>query len=158
MARLAYLQNDEVSKCPSQSSALLVQLSSAHEQLLGEMDNLDRLTLGSQCELQMLATGRWRIGQASLRRRSLASKTFDFLAGRLDGMDLMRLREVQTADQQIMRRSAAHVGNWTTQTICQNWKGYCEASRDIRMHMKAHILLERQSLYPPLERLAERGI
>jgi hypothetical protein len=157
MARLAYLQNDEVSKCPSQSSALLVQLSSAHEQLLGEMDNLDRLTLGSQCELQMLATGRWRIGQASLKRRSIAAKVFDFLAEQEPG-ELAGLKIVQSADQEALRRSAHHIGNWTMQAIARDWDGYCRASRDIRTHMKRHVSQEQQSFYPLLEGLAQRGI
>jgi hypothetical protein len=135
-----------------------VQLAGAHDQLIVEVDNLERITLGPQPDHAEITTSRWRVSQASLRRRSLASRVFDVLAQRLDGNDLVRLREVQSADQDLMRRSAAHVGNWTMQSICRDWTGYCHASRDIRMHMKSHILLEKQSLYPMLERLAERGI
>ena len=158
MGRIAYQHNYKLSSNHSQSWTLLVQLSSAHDQLIAEMENLDRLTLGPTPELGEITTGRWRISQASLRRRSLASTVFGFLAGRLDGQELARVKQVQSADQEMMRRSANHVGKWTARTICEDWKGYCQASRDIRQHMKAHILLEKQSLYPLLELLAERGI
>lgn len=158
MARVAFEHSCRFSQRPSQSRSLLVQLSSAHDHLVAEMEKLDCMTIGPLPDVAEITNGRWRIAQASLRRRTLASRTFDFLAGRLDGSDLTRLREVQAADQEMMRRSATHVGSWTMRTICRNWQGYCDASRDIRMHMKAHILLERQSLYPLLERLADRGI
>lgn len=158
MARLAHQHSYDLSQNHSQSWTLLVQLSSAHDQLLTEIENLDRTTLGTQPELSEITTGRWKISQASLRRRSTAMRVYDFLADRLEGSDLAVLKMAQTTDQEMMRRSASHVGKWTTQAVCENWKGYCSASREIRMHMKSHILLEKQSLYPLLERLAERGI
>lgn len=158
LVRSAHDHSSHISQRQSSSWPLLVQLGSAHDQLIVEMENLDRMTLGPLPELSEITKGRWRISQASLRRRSLASRAFHFLATRVDGMDLVRVKNVQIADQEMMRRSATHVGNWTTRTICEDWDGYCKASRDIRMHMKAQVLLERQSLYPLLERLAGRGI
>jgi hypothetical protein len=158
VARLAYRHSYDLSQNHSQSWTLLVQLSSAHDQLLTEIENLDRITFGIQPELSEITTGRWKISQASLRRRSTAMRVYDFLADRLEGPDLAALKMAQSTDQEMMRRSASHVGKWTTQAVCGNWKGYCNASREIRMHMKSHMLLEKQSLYPLLERLAERGI
>jgi hypothetical protein len=157
VVRLACDPSRQLRQLQTQSSALLVQLSSAHDRLIAEMENLDRMTHGPRPELSEITTGRWRLGQASLRRRSLASRSFDFLAARLEGSDLMLVKKMQATDQEMMRRSASHVGNWTTRTIWEDWKGYCAASRDIRTHMRAHILAERQMLYPLLERLAEAG-
>lgn len=158
MGRLAHQHSHKVLQKHSRSWTLLVQLSGAHDQLIAEMETLDRITLGTEPELAELTAGRWRLSQTSLRRRSLASSAFDFLAGWLEEVELGRLKEVQSSDREMMRRSARHVGNWTIRTISEDWQGYCRASRDIRMHMKSHILLEKQSLYPLLERLAARGI
>ena len=157
MVHLAYRHSHGFPQSQSQSGTLLVQLRGAHDGLLTEMENLDRMALGPQPGLGEITTGRWRIGQASLKRRSIASRVFDFLADRLEGEGLAQLRKVRLADQDMMRRSAAHVGNWTIEDICRDWNGYCRASRTIRAHMKSHIQFERQWLYPLLERLG-RGI
>jgi hypothetical protein len=133
-------------------------LSGAHDQLVVEMENLERLTAGPRTDNGTISTGRWRISQASLRRRTLAFRIFDFLGERLDGDELAQLRSVQSADHDMMRHSARHVGNWTIRTIGEDWQAYCQASRDIRAQMKSHIEFERATLYPLLERLAERGI
>ena len=158
MNRVAYQHSYSLPQRQSESWTLLVQLASAHDQLADEIENLDRLTNGNEPDPGEITSGRWRISQASLKRRSLACRIFDFLAERLDGADLATLKTAQAADQQMMRRSADHVGNWTIRKICSDWQGYCAASRQIRNHMKAHIQMERQSLYSLLERLAEQGI
>lgn len=155
--RIAYQHSYSFSSRPSPAWALLVQLSSAHDQLIAEMGNLDAITRREAAEPADITSGRWRISQASLKRRSLACRVFDFLADRLEGPDLAMLKEVRAADQAMMRRSAAHVGKWTMENICSDWPAYCDASRNIRVHMSAHIQLERQSLYPVLEALADRG-
>lgn len=158
MVRLAYRHSYEFSKNHSQSWTLLVQLSSAHDRLMAEMDNLNSVTRGPQPSLDVITTGRWRISQASLRRRTLASQIFDFLADRLDQEDIALLKSIQSADQEMMRRSVRHVASWTSAAISADWKGYCDASLEIRSYMKAHIQFEKQALYPLLEHLAERGI
>lgn len=158
MNRVAYRHSYSISHRQSHAWALLVQLSSAHDQLALEIENLDRITHGAALDRREVSTGRWRISQASLKRRSLACRTFNFLAERLAGVDLATLKAAQSADQEMMRRSASHVGNWALKTIFNDWQGYCAASRQIRAHMKAHIEMERQTLYPMLERLAEQGI
>jgi hypothetical protein len=155
---LAYRHSYGFPQSQSPSWTLLVQLRGAHDGLLAQMENLDRMALDPQPELGEFTTGRWRIGQASLRRRSIASRAFDFLADRLDGEDLAQLKKVRFADQDMMRRSAAHVGNWTIEAICRDWNGYCRASHTIRAHMKSHMLYEKQWLYPLLERQAGREI
>jgi len=140
------------------SRVLLVLLSGAHDQLIIEMENVGRITHGPQPDPAELTAGRWHISQASLKRRSLSARVHSFLSNRLDGADLQCVKRVQMADQDMMRLSARHVGEWPMQAICRNWQGYCEASHEIRAHMKAHILLERRFLYPMLEQLAARGI
>lgn len=156
MTSPAHLQPYEFSRNVSPSGTLLAQIGGAHEQLLREMERLDCLTLGSLPATSELTNARWQISQASLRRRSLSMRIVDFLSIRLkSGQD--RLNLFREADQAMMRRSAQHVGMWTIETIRRDWNGYCAASREVRMHMRAHLLLEKQTLYPQLEQLAARG-
>lgn len=140
----------------SAAAALLSQLGQAHEQLLREMENMDRITLGPIPDARELTAARWRIGQASLRRKTLSAGILAFLADRVDARNAGTLKVLRSENQLAMSRSTAHVYGWTVQTISRDWDRYCRASRDIRMQMKANILLEKQSLYPLLERLAGR--
>lgn len=142
----------------SPSEMLLMQLWEAHEQLIREMENLDRITLGPLPDAPVFTAARWHISQASLRRRTLSVRIADFLADRISEGDASCLEKLRSENQLAMSRSAKHIQAWTTQSIRQDWKGYCTASREIRMEMKANILLEKQTLYPILERLAGRGV
>ena len=150
--------NREMSSvAPTPPSTLLVQLRGAHDALLQEMANLEQVTRGPLPELARFAASRWRLSQASLRRRSLSARVVQQLAGRVEGPERENLAAFQQADRGMMQRSAEHVRNWTNEAIVQKWASYCEASRLIRQHMDAHVSLERQLLYPMLERLAAGG-
>lgn len=140
----------------SAAAALLSRLGEAHEELLREMENMDRVTLGPIFDARELTAARWRIGQASLRRRTLSASVLSFLTDRVDDRDAGALKLLQSENQREMSRSTAHVYGWTVRAISQEWNRYCQASRDIRIQMKANILLEKQLLYPLLERLAHR--
>lgn len=141
----------------SASAMLLVQLRGAHDQLLREIENIDRIALGPLPATSDLGAARWRISQASFKRRTLTSRILDFLADRANSFESVELGKLRSENQVAMSRSARHVYLWTLQDICEDWQGYRKASRDIRMQKKANILLEKQLLYPILERLAARG-
>ena len=158
MYRFTHEQFSRLTQRQAPSAVLLGQLAGAHDQLMVEMENLERITHEPQPEPGELTAGRWRISQASLQRRTLAASIHDFLANRLDGPDLQTVKKVQSADQDMMRLSARHVGAWTMQAISRNWQGYCDASKAIRSQMRSQILLERELIFPLLEKLAERGV
>lgn len=158
MYRFTHQQFSRLTQRHAPSAVLLEQLSGAHDQLIAEMENIERITHVPQPEPAELTVGRWRISQASLKRRTLAASIHDFLANRLDGADLESVKKVQLADQDMMRLSARHVVAWPMGAISKDWQGYCDASDVIRAHMRAQILLERQLLFPLLEKLAERGV
>jgi hypothetical protein len=141
----------------SPSWTLLVELSGAHDQLLREMENVGVVTNGPAPDSAQFAAARWRLSQASLRRRSLSGRIMEYLSVRVEREDLPHLATFRAADQLMMRRSAQHVHQWTMHSISQDWKGYCAASRDIRALMKAHVELEKQSIYPILEQLSTRA-
>ena len=141
---------------PKQSSALilLVQLKEAHEELGWAIEHVDQLTSGPQPKDDALANARWRISQASLRRRALAVQINDFLSARLHGQDVANLGALRRSDLQLLRHSGLHVRVWTIHSIRDAWDSYCAASREIRTLMKTHLLLERKLLCPLLERVA----
>lgn len=140
------------------SSELLVRLKAAHEQLVREMENMERLTIGPPPEARELSAARWRIGQASLHRRSVSVRVLDFLADRVESGEAARIRLLRSDNQLAMSKSAEHVYAWTNETVARDWSGYCSASRAIRMDMKSNLLLEKQLLYPILESLVARRV
>ena len=157
MVRQATQQNP-IAGARAASAALQVQLRGAHHALLGAMDNMQQVTLGQLPERSRFAAARWRLSQASLMRRSLSARIIAYISDRIDADDHERLGGFQAADRRMMQRSAQHVGAWTIDTITNDWPGYCEASREIRSHMKAHVELECRMIMPMLERLATRGL
>jgi hypothetical protein len=147
----------DLSPLVSQAGALLLQLREAHERVAGEMEKLDRITLGPLPDGPEFTAARWQLSQASLRRRTLSARIADLLGGRIDDGDAHCLRMLQSENRIAISRSARHIQDWTTQSIRRDWIGYCMASRAIRTQMKANILLEQQILYPILRRLEHQG-
>jgi len=140
----------------SVSWSLFEQLTKAHELLRQEMQTVDSMTREARPSDGPFTNARWQISQASLRKRALVAKIVDYLIGQLDHEATLSLKAVRTADQQLLRRSASHVRFWSSRAIRQNWEGYCDASRDIRRHMSAQILLEQQTIPPLLLQMADR--
>lgn len=56
---------------------------------------------------------------------------------------------------QMLNHSASHIGRWSRDAIEEDWQGYCEASRAIRLQMKACMDAEKRVLYPMLERFGQ---
>lgn len=99
---------------------------------------------------RLYASARWRLSQASLKRRTLWVRIFEHLVPRAGPRDAADLQSLQTANVEMLRYSAAHVGKWTIDTIEADWPGYCEASRAIRWKMKAGMGAEKRVLHPLL--------
>jgi hypothetical protein len=140
----------------SASRILLQQLKEAHASLRERMADLDRITAGATEVGDQFTGARWRLSQASMRERALVTQISDYLIERLDGAEADRVSALQVSRQEMMRRSAMHVGTWTAKTIRADWRGYCSASRSIRAHMSTHLQMEEWTLYPLLEALARR--
>ena len=158
---MGMMAREEIPGRPRRQSvawSLLEQLAQAHEQLLREMETIDLITRADRPDDGPFASARWQISQASLRKRALVARIVDFLAARLDRDIGLSAKDVRTADQQLLRKSAAHVRFWSSSSIRQDWQGYCSASREIRMHMGEQILLEKRILAPLLIKAAQREI
>lgn len=140
----------------AEAGQLLAALRDAHAGLRVEIGNMDSITQGRTADSLAYASARWKISQASLKRRRLAAAARQFLLAAGTDADGTQLSTLENAEQQMMRRSREHVGKWTIARIDLDWAGYCAASRLIRWHMDAHLLLERKTLFPLIERAARR--
>lgn len=153
MIRPASLDRDGPPHRLSLSQSLLAQLRKAHGELFLEMSAMDLMTLGGRPSDAVITCARWKISQASLLKRTLVARVIDFLDNRDPSSDGV-LKELRSADQQLLRHSAAHIGRWPFQKIGEDWDGYCQASRQIRTLMRSQVLREREQLYPLLGRLS----
>jgi hypothetical protein len=136
--------------------SLLTELDEVHRQLVAEMVNIDAVTRGPQPSTEGIAAARWRISQASLRRRLLFNSICGALHPIVNEQERLSLKQLQEADQAMMLRSRVHVSAWLSDGIRGDWAGYCEASRAIRWHIDAYLTVEQRILFPILERLARR--
>lgn len=138
------------------AQSLLTDLKQAHRDLLAELANMDDITRQPAYDKARCATGRWKISQASLARRVLASRICDYFLTRCEPADVGALRDLQEADRDLLRKSAGHVAHWTGEAIEHDWRDYCKASQEIRWLMHSYLAVEQRLLYPLLERAARR--
>lgn len=132
------------------SALMLSELQEAHNDVLSLMALLDAVTREPVAERDRYANARWRLSQASLRRRTLVAKIFQHLIPRVGSKDVVTLQSLQSANLEMRHHSAEHVGKWTVHTIEADWLGYCDASRAIRAKMNDCISAEKRILYPLL--------
>jgi hypothetical protein len=136
---------------------LLAELQAAHDVLLAAMAVMDAATRGENPERNLYSNARWRLSQASLNRRALWRRIFAHMMAKAGARDAAALQSLQSADVELLQKSAAHVGKWTVDKIEADWRGYCESSRAIRQGMEACIGAEKRVLYPLLKRDAIGG-
>lgn len=130
--------------------SLLMDLHRAHEDVLGGMEELGRLTRDSLPDDQALSSARWKLSQASMRRRLLWARILGHLAPVVDrdaNDDLLRLQKL---DIELLGASTDHIKKWTIDAIIADWPGYCLASRHMRWKMIARMEEEKRVLYPLL--------
>lgn len=135
------------------SASLLAELRQAHESVFRAMEELDRLTHGEVPSREFLSDARWKLSKASMARRILWGRILAHLAPLVDRDAQTNLRRLQQLDFDMLRASSAHVGTWTIEAASVRWRGYCEASRDIRRKMAAGIAQEKRVLYPIMQAL-----
>jgi hypothetical protein len=135
---------------------MLSELRGAHRNLRIHLEELESLSSGP-LDIAILASARWKLGQASLSRRLLSGRICEYFLTRCDAAQVTALQALRDADRVMLRQSADHLRKWTSETIVGDWRGYCRDGRAIRGKTCAHIAAEQRLLYPLLERSAERG-
>ena len=138
--------------CGDATAALMLsELQKAHEDLNAAMAVMDTATRGEAPDRNLYSSARWRLSQASLKRRTLWRKNFEHMVAKACSKDAAALQLLQSADAELLHKSAAHVGKWTVNRIEADWHGYREASRAIRREMELCISTEKRVLYPLLK-------
>lgn len=132
------------------SGSLLFDLYRAHEDVLGGMEALGRLTRDPSPDEQSIGIARWKLSQASMRRRLLWARILTHLTPCADAAAKEELLRLQKLDIELLGASTAHIGTWTTDAIVRDWPGYCAASREMRWKMIARMEEEKRVLYPLL--------
>lgn len=136
--------------------AFLADLRQVHRDLLACILHLETMACQVTPERSALTNARWKLGQASLARRLLATRICDYLDKRCDPGTALHLQELRQADRDMLKLSAAHLGKWSADSIYEDWEGYCHEGRAIRRRAHDHVALEQRLLYPLLEQVVRR--
>ena len=132
----------------------LAELRQSHRELLAYIQQLEAMSYHADPDRTALTTARWKLGQASLARRLLATRICDYFEARCEPAQIEVLRSLRNADREMLRVSAAHLGKWTAATIFTDWAAYCRDGFAMRRRAHDHIALEQRVLYPLLEQAA----
>lgn len=135
---------------------MLGELRSAHRNLIAQLAAMEALTAGALADPVLCANGRWRLSQASLGRRLLATRVCDYFLQRLVADKRTALLQLIAADQALLKDSSAHLGRWTAEHVRDDWTGFRAASREMWRKTFEHIASEQRVLYPMLEQAAAR--
>lgn len=134
----------------SSGGSLLFDLHRAHEDVLGGMEELGRLTGERAPDGRSLNSARWKLSRASMRRRLLWAKILRYLAPSADAGVRHELLRLQRHDIELLGASTLRIQNWTTESIVRDWPGYYAAAREMRQRMLARMEEEKRILYPLL--------
>jgi hypothetical protein len=128
---------------------MLAELRDAHDRLLAGIQDLEDAAGAEAPDSSLLAAIRWRLSQASGRRRRLVDEASAEVLRRKPGAapEIERLRENSA---EMLFASSRHVGGWPIERIRREWQGYRAASAEMRRAMRARIEMEKAILYPLL--------
>ena len=132
--------------------ALLTELAAAHSALLERIAELGAITGRAAPARLEYTSARMRLSQASIDRRTVLNRALRHLSDRADDATALVLASVREADGELIAHSVAHLGKWTADSIAADWRGYCEASREMRDHMARTVRAEAELLKPLLAR------
>lgn len=137
-------------QAPIEAKLLLVELQNAHQNLLIAIKDLDAVTRELLPIRDRIIDCRWKISRASLARRTLWNRIYEYLSDGRSELGNAELRRLQEGDRALLRSSSEHVSEWKIDVVIKDWPRYCAASNAIRWKMKAAIGMETRILYPML--------
>lgn len=134
------------------SAVLLRALQSAHRHCEDCLNEIERATAKPERDAAAFTAARFRISHASLAKRTIIAKACEHLLELVEGQDADNVQAVQQLQLDCTRVSSEHVRRWPPATIATDWRGYCDASRDVRTMMRHANRVEQRTLYPLLAR------
>lgn len=135
---------------------LLQKLKAAHVELRTCLDEMEALTMGLPVSRPVYCSARFRISNASLKRRATFNCVCDKLSQLATAEEADTIARLRSDDLAMIGRSAQHVRNWPAEQIDADWRGYCEASRLIRDAMARELKAVEETLFPILMRQSLR--
>ena len=147
-----WLQDDG----PATAAALRSALQSACKHLDECIAEMEMATAAAVPNMIVVASARYRIGQASYARRQLVHEACVYLLPLVSLADAETIRSLQRADAAYARVSTEHIRCWPRGRVEQEWSDYREASRRMRAKMKQAMRTERLRLFPLLLRFEHR--
>jgi hypothetical protein len=130
-------------------------MQSAHAELLGEIARLETATRAAAPGPELAAI-RLGLSRASGRRfRLVEQQIIPFLQARAAGAEAEGLARLRADMAAARARSSRHVATWSLDAAKKDWRGYCEASAEIRAEMRAQIERERAVLDPLLRKVED---
>jgi hypothetical protein len=135
---------------------LFQKLKAAHVELRTCLDEVEALTTGPLASRPVYCSARFRISNASLKRRA----TFNFVCNKLSQSatagEADTIARLRSDDLALIKRSAQHVRDWPAEQIDADWRGYCRASQFIRDLMARELRAVEETLFPILMRQSLR--
>ncbi|MFW2829926.1 hypothetical protein [Sphingomonas sp. ID0503] len=114
-------------------------LAAAHAELRRLIDAIEAETARPLPDIAGLTSVRMKLTQASRRRTALVDEIVRRNRVAASAEQRAHLETLWTDLQQARMISAGHIGRWTVQAIKADWPGYCAASADLRIRMRAQI-------------------
>lgn len=137
-----------------QAHALLIELEDAHFGLLQECAAMQVLQDGLEPSQPEWTHVRWKLSQASLRRRMLVPRIYPVALAAAMPSEVPKVRALKAQDPVMLAASRAHIAHWTPERISIDWAGYSRASCEHRRGITDRIRAEQDILAPILRRLA----
>lgn len=136
----------------SATARLLVEVQSAHEELLERLRELGQLLDQPQPNLPQLTTTRLKLAHLRLTRGSLVARIAECLAGKMSPSEEATLGRMRLAHQQMLEAASAHTNKWTLDAVEADWPEYRRATREVARLWLQKAKTEQQLLYPLLKK------
>ena len=129
---------------------LLQKLKATHLELQISLHDMEALTTSPAVSRSLYSSARFRISNASLKRRAIFRAVCDKLSEVSAAEDANVIARLRQSDAALVKHSAKHVREWPANRIEADWKGYCKASGSIRRAMTQELRAVEQNLFPLL--------
>ena len=125
-----------------ESRDLLSEVEKVYGHLIDCLTEMSEVTSGPLPDSFRYTRARYRISNASLKRRQLFDRLCTHLAPQLSAGDAARLRTLRQKDRAYLHHSASYVTKWTPGAVFGSWRRYSEEAKDIQRHL--HEVAEEQ--------------
>jgi len=136
---------------------LLSEVERVYQYLTDCLTEIREVTSGPVPDPFRYTRARYRISNASLRRRQLFDRLCTHLKPRLSTADAARLGTLQQQDREYLRHSARYVTKWTPKEVFASWPSYAADAKDIQRHLEEVVDEQLRVLTPLLIRCGHAG-